>query len=110
MLADYLHAQEDSFLKLCKMHDVKKIYVFGSAVTSEFDPVTSDIDMVVEIGEKDPLQKGEMLMRLWDMLEDFFKRKVDLLTDQPIKNPYLKSSIERTKVLIYDGEGQKILV
>jgi len=110
MLTEYLHAQEASFLKLCKMYDVKKLYVFGSAITNDFNPDKSDIDIVVEIEEKDPLQKGEKLLMLWDNLEDFFKRKVDLITDQPIKNPYLKSSIDRTKVLIYDGEGQKILV
>jgi len=110
MLADYLHAQEDSFVRLCKTHDVRKLYVFGSAITNEFNPDKSDIDLVVEIGEKDPLQKGEILMTLWEKLEDFFKRKVDLLTDQPIRNPYLKASIDRTKILIYDGERQKILV
>jgi uncharacterized protein len=110
MLADYLHAQEDSFLRLCKTHDVKKLYVFGSAITKDFNPDKSDIDLVVEISENDPLQKGEKLLNLWEKLEDFFKRNVDLLTDQPIKNPYLKSNIDRTKVLIYDGEGQKILI
>ncbi len=110
MLAEYLHAREGHFLELCKSHDVKKLYVFGSALTKDFNPGKSDIDIVVEIAENDPVEKGEKLMKLWEKLEDFFKRKVDMLTDQPIKNSYLKLSVDRTKVLIYDGEGQKILV
>lgn len=105
MLINYLHNKKDSFISLCKAHNVKKMYAFGSAITPRFDAGKSDVDIMVEINENDPLQKGEKLLSLWDKLEDFFKRKVDLLTDQPIKNPYLKSSIERTKILIYDGEG-----
>jgi predicted nucleotidyltransferase len=34
-------------------------------------------------------------------LENVFGREVDLLEDQPIKNSYLKKSIENTKTLIY---------
>jgi len=86
------------------------MYAFGSSITPRFDVEKSDVDIIVELNENDPIEKGEKLLSLWDKLEDFFKRKVDLLTDQPIKNPYLKSSIERSKILIYDGEGEKILV
>jgi len=33
---------------------------------------------------------------------------VDLLTDYSIRNPYLRKSIDATKVLIYDGTRLKI--
>ena len=39
-----------------------------------------------------------------------FNRKVDLLTDSSIRNPFLRKSIDTTKILIYDGAGQKVLV
>lgn len=36
--------------------------------------------------------------------------QVDLLTYASIKNPVFKENIDRTKTLIYDSSGQKVLV
>ena len=100
----------DDFKKLCLDHNVKDLYVFGSSITSDFNPKTSDIDLVVEIDVIDPLARGEHLLDLWDKLEDFFQRRVDLLTESSIKNPVLRKNIEKSKVLIYDGTRGKVLV
>ena len=100
----------NDFVELCRTHKVDKIYAFGSSITDHFDPKKSDIDIVVKIDIDDPADRGEALLSLWDKLEALFGRKVDLLTDDSIRNPYLKSSINRTKRLIYDGEGEKAFV
>jgi len=65
---------------------------------------------LVAIDDADPVERGEKLISLWDTFEIFFKRKVDLLTETSIHNPYLRKSIDSTKVLIYDGARQKVLV
>ena len=57
-----------------------------------------------------PVEKGEHLLNLWIELEELFQIRVDLLTDQLIKNPFLKENIERTKMLIYDREREKVLI
>ena len=98
------------FVDLCRSHKVDKIYAFGSSITDRFDPKTSDIDVVIKIDIEDPADRGEALLSLWDNLEILFKRKVDLLTEDSIRNPYLKSNIDRTKKLIYDREGEKVFV
>ena len=98
------------FVDLCRSHKVDKIYAFGSSITDHFDPNKSDIDIVVKVNIADPLDRGETLLSLWDKLEALFKRKVDLLTEDSIRNPYLKANINRTKKLIYDGEGEKVFV
>lgn len=90
-------------VKICEQHEVESLYAFGSSVTNRFDDNKSDIDLVVEIKSTDPLQRGELLISLWDKLEAYFQKKVDLLTDNSIKNPFLKKNIESTKVLIYGG-------
>ncbi len=95
---------------LCQIYRVEKLYVFGSIVNGNFDVQTSDIDLVVELEPMPPLEKGRILMDFWADLEKLFGRKVDLLTDQPIKNPFLKRSIEQTKQLVYERESQKISV
>jgi len=98
------------FKTLCKNHDVIYLYAFGSTTTNKFDSGKSDIDLLVEIDSQDPLERGEKLISLWDNFESFFNRRVDLLTDSSIKNPYLRKSIDSTKILIYDGKGAQIFV
>ncbi len=98
------------FLTLCKQHHVKSLYAFGSSITEKFDEKTSDVDLLIELDEDDPVERGEKLISIWDALEDFFQRKVDLLTETSIRNPYLRKSIDDTKELIYDGSRQKVFV
>ena len=98
----------DKIIEICHKFGVKKIYAFGSVITNRFDPEKSDLDFVVEMEEMPPLIRGEKLIALWEALEDLFYRKVDLITDQSIKNPYLRANINKTKRLIYDREREKI--
>ncbi len=102
--------QYDQFADICKKHNVKYMYAFGSSTNESLNKNDSDIDLLVEIDETDPVERGEKLISLWDSLEIFFKRRVDLLTDASIRNSYLKKNIDSTKVLIYDGKRSKILV
>jgi len=109
-LSTLIKERYDDFIDLCRSHKVDKIYAFGSSITDHFDPDKSDIDIVVKIDINDPADRGEALLSLWDNLEILFNRKVDLLTDDSIRNPYLKSNIDRTKKLIYDRKGEKVFV
>ncbi|MDT0651403.1 nucleotidyltransferase family protein [Autumnicola edwardsiae] len=96
------------FKALCKSYNVKNLYAFGSSITDKFDENSSDIDLLIEIEENDPLERGDKLLAIWDKLEDFFQRKVDLLTPSSLRNPVLKKNIDTTKVLIYEGESQEV--
>ncbi|WP_242521376.1 nucleotidyltransferase family protein [Tamlana sp. s12] len=98
------------FLSLCKSHNVKTLYAFGSSVTDQFNDDSSDIDLLIEIENQDPIERGESLISIWDKFELFFQRKVDLLTDSSIRNPILKRNIDATKILIYDGQKQEISI
>ncbi len=109
-LFSLIKEKRETFANLCRSHKVDKMYAFGSAITDHFNPQTSDIDVVVTIDVDDPVDRGETLLSLWDKLESLFQRKVDLLTEDSIRNPYLKSNIDRTKKLIYDGEREKVFV
>lgn len=110
IVKDEILKQLPDFKALCQRHDVKYLYAFGSSTTDKFDNEKSDIDLLVEIDDPDPLERGEKLISLWDTFENFFQRKVDLLTDSSIKNPYLRKSIDSTKILIYDGKKSQIFV
>jgi predicted nucleotidyltransferase len=107
-LKETIHQSPKEFLSLCKNYDVKNLYAFGSSITENFNEASSDIDLLVELNTEDPLKRGQNLIDLWDKLEAYFKRKVDLLTSSSIKNPILRRSIDATKILIYDGKELKI--
>ncbi|MBU2912689.1 MULTISPECIES: nucleotidyltransferase family protein [Reichenbachiella] len=109
-LEEVILSNHDIFKSICQQYGVKSLYAFGSSITDKFNNETSDIDLLVEVDANDPIEKGEALMSLWDSLEVFFQRKVDLLTNESLTNPILRSSIDSTKKLIYDGTDEKVLV
>jgi predicted nucleotidyltransferase len=107
-LKDSIKVRPEEFTSLCKSHDVKFLYAFCSSIHDNFNEDSSDIDLLIELDTEDPIQRGQNLIDLWDKFENFFQRKVDLLTSTSIKNPILKKNIDSTKILVYDGKGLKV--
>jgi len=89
---------------------VSKLYFFGSVLSPKFDNDTSDIDVLVEVADLPPEERGENLIALWDSLELLFNRKVDLLTENSLRNPYFKKEVEQTKKLIYDRQSNQVFI
>lgn len=89
--------------QLCELNKVSALFAFGSVVTDKFNP-DSDIDLMVDFDENDPLAYTDHYFNLKFQLEDLLKRQIDLLEQKAIRNRYLKSEIDRTKVQIY-GKG-----
>jgi len=90
----------DQIKALCDTNKVKSLFAFGSVTTQDFRP-ESDIDLVVDIEDNDPLSYSDNYFNLKFQLKQLLKREVDLLEQKAIKNPYLKQQIEKTKVLVY---------
>lgn len=95
---------------ICEVHHVESLYAFGSSVSDQFNADSSDIDFLVTMDIENPIERGEKLMSFWEQLEKLFKKNIDLLTPSSLKNPVLKNSIDKTKVLIYDKSGKKAFV
>lgn len=88
--------------ELCKIYKVKSLYVFGSILTSRFNK-DSDIDLLVKF-KKDIIPLEEYADNYFDFqfaLEDLFRRKVDLVCDDAIKNPCFREEVDSKKELIY---------
>lgn len=85
---------------LCNTHNVKSLFAFGSVVSDKLKP-ESDIDLIVDIDSKDPIDYSDNYFALKFQLEDILKRPVDLLENKALKNPFLKKQINSTKVLVY---------
>ena len=90
----------DQIIKLCDSNKVKSLFAFGSITTDKFKS-DSDIDLIVDIDDQDPLSYSDKYFDLKFQLEQILNRQIDLLERKAIKNRFLRQQIDQTKVLIY---------
>ena len=89
-------------VELCKKYSVVRMYLFGLAARDDFDPETSDIDLLYTFSPEVPLlDYADNFFELMYALDDLFGRKVDLTAEKSLSNPYLIESINRDKQLVY---------
>lgn len=94
---------------LCDKYHIAELYVFGSILTDNFTP-ESDIDFLVKFSDVEPLEYFDNYMDFKEKLEQLFSRMVDLVEIQTLKNPILKRSIDRNKMILYGREDSKVAV
>ena len=98
---DFFSKYRPSIIALCEKHKVKRLFSFGSVLTSRFTE-KSDIDLVVDFDkEVEQVDYVNNFFDLRDALSAIFHREIDLLEDKAIRNPVLRRNIDRTKSLIY---------
>lgn len=103
MIADIaLHREELG--KLCRRFHVRRLDVFGSAARGDFDPVRSDLDFLVEFDSREPNALSfKTYFDFKESLEALFGRSVDLVEPGAMRNPYLKTSIERSREAVFEA-------
>ncbi len=90
----------DQIRMLCNKHKVATLFVFGSVLTEYFN-ADSDLDFMVDFDNIDIYDYADNYFDLKFSLEELFNRKVDLLENKAINNPFLRNSIDSTKMLIH---------
>lgn len=85
--------------EFCKRWSITEFSVFGSVLRDDFRP-DSDIDVLVSIDPKAPIGLFELIdMKL--ELEKMFKRRVDLVEKEGLRNPYRRQEILNTAQVVY---------
>jgi len=85
--------------EFCKRWSITEFSVFGSVLREDFRP-DSDIDVLVSIDPKAHIGLFELIdMKL--ELEKMFKRPVDLIEKEGLRNPYRRQEILRTAQVVY---------
>jgi predicted nucleotidyltransferase len=87
--------------RLCVQHHVLRLDLFGSAAQGDFDPNSSDLDFLVEFDDVPPGQRADRYFQLRDDLQALFGRPVDLVVAKAVTNPYLRESIELSRIPLY---------
>ena len=82
------------------MYNVEKMYLFGSALNSNFNK-ESDIDLLVKFKYIELSKYFDNYIDFKENLEKLFGREVDLVEEQTLRNPILIKSINKSKELIY---------
>lgn len=99
-----MHLITDNLQKiiaLCQKYKVKALYVFGSILTPHFNE-NSDVDFSATFyPEEDPLVAGENRTDFYIDLTELLGRKIDLVDEDCLKNPYFIEELNETKQLIY---------
>lgn len=94
----------DKIIALCHKYRVAKLWVFGSILTPRFND-NSDVDFSVDFDsdaiKKEGLDWADTFFDFMHELEDVIGRKVDLVCDDSVTNPYFRKQLNSTKKLVY---------
>lgn len=101
-LAQPLIDHREDIARLCREFGVERLEVFGSAADGRFDPARSDFDFIVRLASRDEPSLARRYLGFIDALEALLGRHVDVLSDGPIENPYLRQAVNATRRTIHD--------
>jgi uncharacterized protein len=86
--------------RIARARNVLRLKAFGSALSDDFDPGRSDVDLFVEFtgSSADPFDD---YFGLKEDLEALFGREVDLVMTQAVRNPHFRDRAEGTAEDLY---------
>ncbi|MBB6146047.1 hypothetical protein HNQ77_004017 [Silvibacterium bohemicum] len=93
--------KKTELLTLCRQYRVQRLSIFGSALREDFDAQHSDLDFLVEFQPLASDSYAEAYFGLLEGLERLFQRRVDLVVESAIKNPYFRESVQRSQSPLY---------
>lgn len=108
ILRDRLQASMEQIMEFCDRWHITEFALFGSVLREDFQPETSDIDVLVSFAPD--ARKG--LFEWLDMkeeLEQLFKRNVDFVSKTAIEESHnwlRKRNILNSAQIIYDSQSR----
>lgn len=90
----------EAIRRACRKYGVTHLRVFGSALTDSFDSQRSDVDFLVEFAP----DRENLFRDYFDLkseLEQIVGRRVDLVTERSVRNPFFRASVAETAQDLY---------
>jgi len=87
--------------ELCKQFGVKRLGLFGSVARGD-DSELSDIDFFAEFEDPSPESMPERYFGFIEAAGKRYQRPIQLLTPRMIRNPFLKRSIDKDLIIVYE--------
>ncbi len=110
-MIDLVEREKRALSQLCRRYQVERLDLFGSGADGRFTEKGSDLDFLVRFKDRQPTGAyADRYLGFADALELLFSRRVDILTDESVRNPYLRSEIEATRQLVYEESDTQAVV
>jgi predicted nucleotidyltransferase len=94
----------DALEAACRRYHVRRLDVFGSAATGVgFEPGRSDLDLLVEFEQLQPVDHANAWFGLREALEALSGMQIDLITQSALKNPYFRERVEAERRTVFDA-------
>jgi len=87
---------------LCRRHGVRRLCLFGSAARGQAGDTFGDIDFLVVFDDLEVGRYADAYFGLLQSLEALLGHPVDLVEEATIENPYLRSSVDGSRVVLYE--------
>ena len=98
-----IEQHREALAALCRRFKVRRLDLFGSAAKGAFNPQSSDLDFLVSLDDTSPADYTDNYFGLANELERLLQRRVDLVTERSVLNPYFRQVIEATRQPVYEG-------
>lgn len=102
LVEDRIKASPAQIAEFCQRWHITEFALFGSVLRDDFRP-DSDIDVLLTFSPEQWLTWDDW-QAMQTEIETLFKRKVDLVSKQYLKNPYRRHEILNTRQVIYAVE------
>ncbi len=102
-MIELIELKKTSIADLCRQHEVRRLDLFGSAARGDFQPDQSDLDFIVQFQRTGYAGYADAFLNFADALEELLGRKVDLLTERMIRNPYFRATVEASRQTVYEN-------
>ena len=91
--------------RICRLLPVKRLGLYGSALTPSFSP-GSAVVVLVGFDSDESVDLFEKYFELKEQLEKIFGREVDLVVDKPFRNPVFRERSRKDYISLLDTEPQ----
>jgi uncharacterized protein len=99
-----LEQHRETIANLCEQYGVERLEVFGSAArATDFEVGQSDIDFIVRFGRHPTLTPFRQYFEFEEALTALLGRKVDLVMEGAMRNPYFIRSANEHRQALYGG-------
>lgn len=110
MVAQIVEQKKRDIRAVCKDHGIRTLWLFGSATTQEWNPDSSDIDFLVDLGEYSS-DYAHRFFSLRRALSELLQTKVDLVSAGGLgdDDDWFRKEVEATRVTIYDTRRDQLV-
>lgn len=110
MVAEVIEQKRGDIAAICQEYGIRTLWVFGSATTAKWDPESSDIDFLVDLGEYSS-DYAHRFFSLRQALSELLQAKIDLVSVGGLgdDNDWFRMEVEATRVTIYDARRDQLV-